>query len=689
MRERVPASAKQLRKVVIAAKAIRDYGLSQRMILDHNGFPLRLSIRAHSHGRWIDLPLNNNGGGCSFRHKGIIGGLALNHHSAQINYALHFTAPYRTRLRLQIELPGETDLFHLIPGNIHGDNNAAHVRSGEFPCLTMLHPEARNCAPLWEFRADRASHPVSILCCDRGAVGISIDPYSSDDQADDGFIRNGLFAALPNACGVSLGYGNDPLTFQEKTVFLPATSHLSHGASASGSIHAIVGAGRSAAHAILRTLHRQMRELPSYRKSPEEALHALANTFAGVNWSHALQQYTNRKCRVPVDTAMQPWRAIVEIGWTGGSMMAYPFALAEHLLPGMTFPKGSSQIFDEICTGFNKASGFLNDTAINRFTRNRPEGWNSSTINGWWSGFLPLTQDNHCAYTNAHAAYYLLRTVSVTGRWSKQDFRAWIDVALRVLNTAVELQREDGAFGYIFSSREKKVIDWDGFAGCWFAAALVYAWKFTGERRYLESASRALDFYWPFVRQLNCWGTPMDTCKSVDSEGNLAFIRAARLLHEFTGEARYLDMLADAAAYEYLWRYAFRTRPQCPPLKGSNWNSCGGSLTSVSNPHIHPMSAVVTEDLKYLAKQTGDVYHQQRADEGLAWLMNTMELYPAVMGYGCYGMLSERTCPSDGLLAETFADDNAPASTWWSYNAWAAASAMEAIAEHILNGLPR
>jgi hypothetical protein len=659
------------------------------MIIDQNGFPLRLSLAAYSHGRWIDLTLRDGDGGGTFDHKGIVGQLTLKASPAQTDYTLQFASPTPTRIRLRIELRDQNDLFHLIPGNIFGDNNAEHVRAGEFPCLTTLHPDRRNCAQLWEFRADRASHPVSILCCDRGAVGISVDPYSNADSADGGFIRNGVFAALPNAFGVSLGYGNDPMTFDEKTVFLPSTSNLTHRASASGSIYAIAGAGRSAAHTIIRDIHQQMREMPSYSKSHSEALAALSKTFATVNWSPELQQYTNRKCRVPVDTKMKPWRAIVEIGWTGGSMMAYPFALAEHLLPGMTFPKGSGQIFDEICTGFNKASGFINDTVVNNFTRNRPEGWNASEINGWWSGFLPQTRDNHCAYTNAHAAYYLLRTAWVSRAWSKTDHRKWIDIARSVLDTAVELQREDGALGYVFSSREKKVIDWDSFGGCWFAAALVYAWKFTGEKRYLDSANRALDFYWKFVRELNCWGTPMDTCKSVDSEGNLAFIRTARLLHGFTGETRYLDMLLDGAAYEYLWRYAFRTRPECLPLKGSNWNSCGGSITSVSNPHIHPMSVVVTEDLKYLAKQTGDSHHAQRADEGLAWLMNTMELYPEVTGYGCYGLLSERTCPTDGLLAETFADDNAPSSTWWSYNAWAAASAMEAIAEHILTGLPK
>jgi hypothetical protein len=193
-----------------------------------------------------------------------------------------------------------------------------------------------------------------------------------------------------------------------------------------------------------------------------------------------------------------------------------------------------------------------------------------------------------------------------------------------------------------------------------------------------------MEFYAPFVRDLAAWGSPMDTFKSIDSEGNLAFIRAARLMHEMTGEAKYIQMLAAGAHYEYLWRYAFRARPEAPPLKGSSWNSCGGTITSVSNPHIHPMGIVATSDLEYLARVSGDSYHQQRADDGMSWLMNTMELYPDVVGYGRYGVLSERTCPSDGLLAERYHDTHAPASTWWSYNAWAAASAMEAIAEGIL-----
>jgi hypothetical protein len=657
------------------------------MKLTLNGYDLDLSVRAHRHGHWVALPVEPVPGGYVGRYDGLEATLSLTPAGDdRIDFRLACTSPWLTRLRLRVAVPGMAEPFHLIPGNIHGDNNAAHVRPGEFPVLAIVdqpHAAPRNVAPLWEFRADRASHPVSILSGQQGAVGLFVQPYSDCPDADEGFIRNGVFAELPDAFGVSLGYGNDPLTFHNRTDFTPATADRIRTAETTGTLYVFRGGGRLDAHRIVRAAYDRLREIPDREKSPAEALHALATAFIEVNWSRDVGQYTNRKCVVGPDrkpaTPFDPWRAIVEIGWTGGSMMAYPFELAARRFPDLTFPKTGAALLDEICDGFNERSGLINDTAINRSTKRRPEGWNASDINGWWSGYISPTRDNHCAYTNGHAAYYLLRTALVT----KAHQPRWIGTAKKVLDTAVELQRADGAFGYIFASTEQRVIDYDGFAGCWFAAALPLLFKRTGDARYLDAAKKAARFYRGFVRGLSAWGAPMDTCRSVDSEGNLAFIRVARLLHEITGNDEHLAMLRDGAHYEYLWRYGFRTRPQAPPLKGSDWNSCGGSITSVSNPHMHPMSVIATDDLRYLARVTGDDYHARRADDGVAWMLNTMELYPHVTGYGRYGVLSERTCPSDALLSERYSDGT-PASTWWSYNAWAAACAMEAFAEELL-----
>lgn len=101
-------------------------------------------------------------------------------------------------------------------------------------------------------------------------------------------------------------------------------------------------------------------------------------------------------------------------------------------------------------------------------------------------------------------------------------------------------------------------------------------------------------------------------------------------------------------------------------------------MTSVSNPHIHPMGVMADEDLLFLAEVTGDSYYKERAQDSVAWMMQTLELYPEKTGYGRYGVLSERWCPSDGLVTERY-DNGEPYASWFSYNLWAAANVFEAV----------
>ena len=92
------------------------------------------------------------------------------------------------------------------------------------------------------------------------------------------------------------------------------------------------------------------------------------------------------------------------------------------------------------------------------------------------------------------------------------------------------------------------------------------------------------------------------------------------------------------------------------------------------------MGVLLDTDLRYLAEATGDRYHLSRALDSTAWLMQTLELYPEKTGYGVYGVLSERWCPSDGLLTEKNSD-GLPYASWYSYNLWAAADALTALCD--------
>ena len=121
------------------------------------------------------------------------------------------------------------------------------------------------------------------------------------------------------------------------------------------------------------------------------------------------------------------------------------------------------------------------------------------------------------------------------------------------------------------------------------------ALTFFCEREIARKDQRRIDMgpglaRFPFVRDLAAWGSPMDTFKSIDSEGNLAFIRAARLLHEMTGDEKYLPMLASGAHYEYLWRYAFRTRPRMKAAMTGDERNRRSEKYALGHPGHHVVS---------------------------------------------------------------------------------------------------
>ncbi len=655
------------------------------LLFSHDTLMVKCTATVWKLDTWQTLPWEEGSGGLRAKSGDIELSMKIREvDPATLDYFLTFSSADPARLRLELEPADGTpaELFHLIPACMFGDNNHAGVNPNEFPTLSPPHPANKAAADLWEFRADRATHPVSLVCSRAGIFGISIDPFSDDPQHADGFIRNGLISRMPAGCGASLGYGNTPWTFVDKRNFQAPTHHLTRHAAAGGSIFLIPGGIRTDAHRIIRRLYSHYHCRPDHARTVPDAIEALARAFIEINYSREFENYCNLKCRVPVDTALKPWRPLSEIGWTGGSVLAYPMLLAEKLIPNLVFPKPPEDIFNAIASVYHQPSGFLRDVYGPALVGMPPnQKIVSHGVNGWWSGFMPSTKDRHCAYTNGHAAYYLLKAARLLEQSGRAAPPAWQLTATKVLRTAMALQRGDGAFGYTFHVNRCAVDDWDGYAGCWFVPGLVLAAELTGDPDFLQAARRGLAFYSRAVFELNCRGTPMDTWKSVDQEGVLAFIIGARLLHQRTGDDTYLQWMKTAAEYEFLWRYGFKARPEFPPLKNSPWNSCGGSVTSVSNPHIHPMGLLITDALYYLAENTGDHYFRNRADDAISWILNTMELYPAVVGYGRYGVLSERFCPSDGLTIDTFEDSGKPASTWWSYNGWAAANAMEGLAE--------
>ena len=598
------------------------------------------------------------------------------------DYRMRAAVDFDTRVHLEAALDGEEEAYHVIPCTIFGDGNIDHVKPGELPSLTEKYPGMRLCAPCWELRADRAAVPVSMMSLGEVTAGISVAPYSEEGsgiepQAAGRWVHNGVYASLPRTIGVSLGYRNRHCTFVDKGNAGESTWENVRSASAGGHIYLLTGQGRMDMHRIVRSEYERLHERPLYTKTLEEAGRAIVDACVCLNWNENWQAYTDMSCCPPEKTGLKAWRPVCEIGWTGIAELACPFIMAEKLLglPKQTWGRAKDgwQLFDEIAGAYNEKSGLLNDLV-------RPIDESGSLVNGWW-GWYGIARDCHCAYNNGKAVFELLKTISFLSERGEAYPERWLEVSQKVLDTICALQRGDGSYGYTYSNTQRRVLDWDGFAGCWFLPSMVYAYRLTGKEAYLASAEKAQQFYSGYVRALNCYGTPMDTWKAVDEEGNLAFVKGCRLLHETTGKEQYLSDLEAGALYEYLWRYAYKTRPENAPLK-DGWNACGGSVTSISNPHIHPMGVLIDDDLCYLGEKTGDRYHLMRACDGTAWAMQNLELYPEKSGYGRYGITSERFCPSDGLVTERYSDGR-PYSSWFTFNLWATANVLEALMDEI------
>lgn len=651
------------------------------VMIERAGVTGVVSLHAGCDDGWTPLLLTTDGDSYVAQQDGLRADLTIAPHGDDYRYTLTLKAAQPTRLQLKLCVLTAQQPFHLVPCCIYGDNNLHGAEPGHFPNLTHEHPDSVSCAPYWEFRADRASLPLSLLCGEGFVAGVSIDPYSDCEPAactsDEGFVRNGVFAELAKegdgpACGVTLGYRNTPMSFINKDQLGEPTEHRLSRGTAGGRLFLRQASSRLDAHDLVRCVYDDLRECPPAPIEHEKAARALTHAFVHLSWNDEEQEFSNMHTAPdPHKVELTAWRTTCEIGWSGGTVVAYPVLAAGHLFEDELAMARARIVLDQVADALNPASGLLWDVS---------GGPGGKGVEGWWHGYL--VRDVHCAYTNGSAVYYLLKTSAAAQRWGLDTPARWGETATTVLDTICTLQKDDGNFGYTYYTDRPAIADDVGFAGVWFVPALVLAHRMTGRESYLDAARRGLDYYATQVRALSCCGAPMDTWKSPDQEGNLGFLRGAQLLHETTGRDEYLELLDASARYEYLWRYGFRTRPEYPPLKGSHFSSCGGSVTSVSNPHIHPMGLYVSRELAYLAEQTGDAYHRARWEDGVNWSLNIVSLYPDVAGYGSPGVLTERYCPSDGLTIETFADGS-PSSIWFAYNAWAAAAALEGLVEEL------
>lgn len=354
--------------------------------------------------------------------------------------------------------------------------------------------------------------------------------------------------------------------------------------------------------------------------------------------------------------------------WTNGLSVAVPILIAGIRLKNDEMRRQALfciQNMIEHC--MNPDSGFPYDACSDG-------KW---SIKGWW--FDRMHTPGHASYLMGQAIYYILRAYYYEKMYAGCEHIEFLRFVEPVLDRMERAKNTDDEYPYIFSAKTGAGLEYDSFGGAWCFAAIAYYSFITGKENYLESLKRSEKHYYEeFVAKMECYGAPLDAEKAVDSEGVLAYLRGIHYLHRLTGAEIYLRHMKDALDYEFTFKFCYNVPIAVPPLSKIGWSSCGGSVTSTANPHIHPMSSTVVDEILYYAEQTKDAYVMERLKDVIRWGCQTYNTYDGEYDYGKKGWMSERFCYSEGLLAEKY-EDGSPASTWFCLMSWACGSILEGL----------
>src|ERR1043166_2115854 len=135
----------------------------ESLALVHDGVVATLGLRRWDGDRWRPVVVVQRNDRFVAEEQGIRCQLHLTGENGGYRYKLSFESERPTRLQLRLEVAQARNPFHAIPGGIFGDHNLGPCEPKRLAHLTTSRPDAIDCSPYWEFRADRASHPVSVV----------------------------------------------------------------------------------------------------------------------------------------------------------------------------------------------------------------------------------------------------------------------------------------------------------------------------------------------------------------------------------------------------------------------------------------------------------------------------------------------------------------------------------------------
>ncbi|PZD94216.1 hypothetical protein DNH61_19950 [Paenibacillus sambharensis] len=590
---------------------------------------------------------------------------------------------------IHVELPfAKVNPRFFLPAFMYGRNRGEAPQNvpNEFPRLREGNP-SRPSSPWWMVRSDRLSHPAALVYDSGKVVGLCASPYfvsksgvkfqwKPELEGGEFYQYGGYTCSLAKGTvGYTLGYENAPFLFI-KSRLVKERAPLDENCfelAASESVEFTLdlyeydAESELGINAALEAVYYRYHQQPRLGSDIRTAAADLSKAVYQYAWLPEERSYSTFVFE-DKETGGYRYNKIISISWTDGLPVAVPVLMAALRLGDEPMRQQAISCIQNIIeNSLNPASGLP-------YEAYQDGKW---SINGWW--FDGMRTPGHSAYLCAQALFYIIKAYEFEKRLSNILHDDWMVFVKKVLLVLEKSKNSDDEYPAILSERTGAGLEYDSFSGTWCMAAMAYYSWLTGDRTHLDSLKRSeMHYYETYVKRMECYGAPLDADKAVDSEGILAYIKAVRYLHALTGDDQYLDHMRDAINYEFTFKFAYNSPVKVPPLSTIGWSSCGGSVTSVANPHIHPMSSNLVDELHYFVQQRNDLYVRQRMLDTIGWGCQTYNRYDREFDHGKKGWMSERYCHSEGLVTETYSDGS-PASTWFCLMPWASGSIIEGL----------
>lgn len=275
-----------------------------------------------------------------------------------------------------------------------------------------------------------------------------------------------------------------------------------------------------------------------------------------------------------------------QCGWVGGGMSSLP--LLKH---GSAISKERAIQTLDYLTSKVSPMGFFYSTIINGEIRG--DGCGS-----------PHMRNSTLTRKNGDALYFLFKHFAVM---TPKD--SWVAAAKGCADAFVRLYERYADFGQFVNVETGEMIFGGTTSGASVIGALVLAWRYFGDDRYLTVAKQAGEkYYQNFVFRGVTYGGPGEALCAPDSESNYAMVESMVLLYEETKEENWLRYAQDSLHLLSSWvmPYAYAFPAECEFGK-KKINTVGSVFANAQNKHSAPGLCTASGDAIYkLYKYTGN-----------------------------------------------------------------------------------